>query len=320
MGTIITIASGKGGVGKTTVTAALGATLAKRGHRVLLADADFGLRDLDMMLGAENDVLFDALDVWKERCFKEDALLEVAPYLQLLPANQQKRWEDIGRKGYMKMIKRIANDYDYVLVDAPAGVGRAFESILKATDRVLIVSEPFWMSLRDAQRVMQFCNERRLFDYALVLNQMPNERLGGELSIDEVLDVTGSERLGSVLPASNAIRRAIQEGRVHKAAIEDDFGYMLEPLADFIDEKYWADYDIINRFAQYLENQKTVGDKEPAISPPAVVGASIDTASPGSIDETSSETIAQKATRSVAKTINNLFNRQNGSMWRHIRR
>lgn len=106
MGLIIAMVSGKGGVGKTTLTAGLGGALARRGKKILITDGDLGLRDLDLVIGKENEILYDVLDVWKKRCRAEDAIVSVSEGLDFLPASQGVRWEDVGRKGYGRLLKK----------------------------------------------------------------------------------------------------------------------------------------------------------------------------------------------------------------------
>ena len=130
MGEIIGIVSGKGGVGKTTITACLGSALSNAGHRVLLCDGDFGLRDLDLVLGVANEIIYDALDASEDKDYMDDAIVSIAENLDFLPASQSARWEDIGRKKYKKLVRRLSETYDYILIDAPAGIGKGIESIL----------------------------------------------------------------------------------------------------------------------------------------------------------------------------------------------
>ena len=131
MGEIIGVVSGKGGVGKTTITACLGSALSNAGHHVLLCDGDFGLRDLDLVLGVANEIIYDALDASEDKDYMDDAIVSIAENLDFLPASQSARWEDIGRKKYKKLVRRLSETYDYILIDAPAGIGKGIESILE---------------------------------------------------------------------------------------------------------------------------------------------------------------------------------------------
>ena len=125
MGTIITIASGKGGVGKTLVTAALGLVLSRRGKRILLVDGDMGLRDLDLVLGVQDDVLYDVTDVIRGRCSAGRAILSIGPGLDFLAASQKHTWEKIESSSFQYVLEQLAQEYDGVLVDSPPGRGRA---------------------------------------------------------------------------------------------------------------------------------------------------------------------------------------------------
>ena len=159
MGDIIGLISGKGGVGKTTITACLGAALSEQGYRVLLCDGDFGLRDLDIILGKEDEVCFDAYNALEDKSMADDVVMKVQDNLYFLPASQSVRWEDMGRKKYRKLVSHLAKSYDYVLVDCPAGIGRGLESIVELAQRFLIVTQPLWVSIRNAARTIQFCRE-----------------------------------------------------------------------------------------------------------------------------------------------------------------
>ena len=150
MGDIIGLISGKGGVGKTTITACLGAALSEQGYRVLLCDGDFGLRDLDIILGKEDEVCFDAYNALEDKSMADDVVMKVQDNLYFLPASQSVRWEDMGRKKYRKLVSHLAKSYDYVLVDCPAGIGRGLESIVELAQRFLIVTQPLWVSIRNA--------------------------------------------------------------------------------------------------------------------------------------------------------------------------
>lgn len=246
MGKIIAIMSGKGGVGKTTLTAYMGAALNRRGHRVLITDADFGMRDLDLVLGKENDIFFDAIDIWKERCNKDNAILPLRAGFDFLPATQSRRWEDVGRKGYGKLIKKIAKSYDYVIIDAPAGIGRGNEAIFRVAEQLLLVAEPMWVSLRAVQRVMQLCHEERLFNYGLVLNNVG--RSEAAVPVEEALQSLQVENIGTILPHSTNILTWSQAGVLHEEC-DGAMDTMMDPLLDYIEsDTAWAEEDVLNRW------------------------------------------------------------------------
>ncbi len=249
MGKIIAITSGKGGVGKTTLTAALGTKLASEGHKVLITDGDLGLRDLDLILGVENEILFDVVDVWKERCYREDAIIKLTESLDFLPASQVYRWEDLGRKGYHKLIEKLSKRYDYTLIDAPAGIGRGIETILDLAEQVLVVTTPYWIAMRNADRVMRICSDNRQFNYGLVVNALPIEHNCEEVTVDEMMDVLPVETLVSILPENKDIVRLSQRGMIREIPESNAFLKMLSPIVSYIvEEEAWTEESIRNQF------------------------------------------------------------------------
>lgn len=237
MAKIIVVTSGKGGVGKTSLTALLGSYLAKEQNKVLLADGDFGLRNLDLVLGLENDILFDAYDLCKGHCKTEDALLKVQQYLDFLPASQQNRWDDGGKKRFRRLLKELGKFYDYIIVDGPAGISKGVESLLEVADEVLVVVSPQWSSLRDGERVMRLCNDKRFFNYATVINSMPLQEKQRLLSMEEVGHSLPAEHVGTVLPECEAIRQLAHVGQLHHVELLPVIEAMLKPLAHYIMEE-----------------------------------------------------------------------------------
>lgn len=262
MGKIIAIMSGKGGVGKTTLTAYVGAALNRRGYRVLITDADFGMRDLDLVLGKENDIFFDAVDIWKDRCNKDNAMVPLREGFDFLPATQSRRWEDVGRKGYGKLIKKIAKDYDYVIIDAPAGIGRGNEAIFRVAEQLLLVAEPMWVSLRAVQRVMQLCHEERLFNYGLVLNNVG--RSEAAVPVEEALQSLQVENLATIWPHSANILNWSQAGVLHEEC-DEAIETMMEPLLTYLEsDTAWEETDILERWHSLFDVQNV--DEEEAIT------------------------------------------------------
>lgn len=236
MGKIITLASGKGGVGKTVVTAALGAALARAGKRILLVDGDMGLRDLDMVVGQAEQVLFDIFDVATGRCFEADAILPVVPGVDLLPASQRYRWEDISGDAILTVLEDLRNIYDYVLVDSPAGIGGGLVYTLDLADEILLIVEPTWVSIRDTDRVMRYLHEQKMFHYGLILNNFHAATVPHYLSVAEVVNHMQPEWLVGVLPHVPEMVGAAQEGRVATAPDWNGFGTMLRQVASHVQE------------------------------------------------------------------------------------
>lgn len=246
MGDIIGLISGKGGVGKTTITACVGAVLSEQGYRVLLCDGDFGLRDLDIILGKEDEVCFDAYNALEDKSMTDDVVMKIQKNLYFLPASQSVRWEDMGRKKYRKFVNRLADSYDYVLVDCPAGIGRGLESIMELAQRFLIVTQPLWVSLRNAARTIQFCREYGHRDYAVIFNAVHTDR---EMpNMYDMLDALGAEYVGSILPYDIQILDETQEGKLIKD-MPKEYRRMLSPVVDYIiSGEAWDEQEIIDRF------------------------------------------------------------------------
>ncbi len=236
MGRIIMMTSGKGGVGKTTCAAFIAKGLAARGYEVLLVDGDFGLRDLDLLLGVHDEILYHVEDVWEERCFLEDALISLSPHLSFLGAPQHLRWEDVPRKALGKLLAELKGNYDFIIVDSPAGIGRGWEAILRKADEVLVVAEPNWLSLRDASAVMDRLSQMRFFQYAVLFNKvMPigNARL----SIDQALAALPTERVAGLLPWSNVVYGSSQQENSIMKMEDNAFETLLSYVLDYVEKE-----------------------------------------------------------------------------------
>lgn len=273
MGKVIAIMSGKGGVGKTTMTAYIGAALNRRGHRVLITDADFGMRDLDLVIGKENDIFFDAVDIWKDNCNQDSAIIPLTDDFDFLPATQTRRWEDVGRKGYAKLIKKLAESYDFVIIDAPAGIGRGNEAVFKAADQLLLVAEPMWVSLRAVQRVMQLCHEERQFNYALILNNVGRSEVA--VAVEEALATLQVEQLATILPHSTKLMGWAQDGTLHEFS-DEAVDTMMVPLLEYIEtSEVWPEEKLLDRWYQLqsAEETATESSKEAAkeTTPTAII-------------------------------------------------
>ena len=260
MGDIIRLISGKGGVGKTTITACLGAALSEQGYRVLLCDGDFGLRDLDIILGKEDEVCFDAYNALEDKSMADDVVIKVQSNLYFLPASQSVRWEDMGRKKYRKLVSHLAKSYDYVLVDCPAGIGRGLESIVELAQRFLIITQPLWVSIRNAARAIQFCREYGHRDYAVVFNAVRTDR--DMPNMYDMLEALGAEYVGSILPYDTQILDDTQDG-VLIQDMPNAYRHMLTPIVDYITSgDAWDEQDIIDRF----HDVTTVKAVEPTVT------------------------------------------------------
>lgn len=202
MGEVIAVVSGKGGVGKTTAVANIGAALAALNKRVLLIDADMGLRNLDIALGAENAIVYDIADVIDEVCGLDEAVLKIDGYedLYFIPSPQTRSETCVSDEAFLNFCTEVKDSYDYILIDGPAGVGSGFLKIIKASNSAIVVAQGFMASLRDADRTISFLEKEGVKNIRVLINSMRPElvKKGIMLDVDYILDVLGTSLLGIV--------------------------------------------------------------------------------------------------------------------------
>ncbi len=199
----ILICSGKGGVGKTTLTANLGIALARLGHPVAVLDADFGLRNLDLLLGLENRIVYTAQEVLAESCRLEQALVrhKQQPNLSLLPAGQSRMLEWLTPEDMQKIAGQLAERFAYVLIDAPAGVEQGFRNAAAAAREAIVVTNPEVSAVRDADRVIGLLHSMEIDPIQLILNRVRPQMMADQqmLSVDEITEMLALPLLGLVL-------------------------------------------------------------------------------------------------------------------------
>jgi septum site-determining protein MinD len=202
MSRIIVITSGKGGVGKTTVTANLGMTLARLGSQVALVDADFGLRNLDLLLGLENRIVYTAVEVIAGECRLEQALVKDKrqPGLVLLPAAQSRRAEAITPSHMKLLIGELAKTYEYVLIDSPAGIEMGFKNAIAAADEAIIVTTPEIAAVRDADRVVGLLEAQSIKRTHLLVNRLRPTMVQANdmMSVEDVQEILAIGLIGVV--------------------------------------------------------------------------------------------------------------------------
>jgi septum site-determining protein MinD len=200
-GKIIVITSGKGGVGKTTATASIGAALAMEGKKVAVVDMDIGLRNLDVVMGLENRIVFNIVDLARGKCKVRQAAIKDRRIenLFLIPASQNDNKDALTPKDMIRISKELRKAFDFILIDCPAGIERGFENALAAADEAVVVCTPEVSSIRDADRVIGLLYAKEIPPKLLVNRIVPVmvER-GDMLSHEDVVDVLSIDLVGLV--------------------------------------------------------------------------------------------------------------------------
>ena len=199
---VIPVTSGKGGVGKTTAVANLAVALASSGAKVVCVDGDIGLRNLDVILGLENRIVYDIVDVIEGRCRLKQAMIrdKKIPELYLIPAAQTRDKNAVSANDMNRLAKDLRSECDFVLVDSPAGIERGFKNAIAPADRVLIVTNPEVSAVRDADRVIGILEAEGKGPGALILNRLNPALVKKQdmLSADDVIDLLAIELIGIV--------------------------------------------------------------------------------------------------------------------------
>ena len=215
MAEAIVITSGKGGVGKSTTTANVGIALAKMGKKVILVDTDIGLRNLDVILGMENSIVYDIVDVIRDESLYEKALLTDSrrPNLKFLAAAQTCDKTSINEEDMKSLCKRLKKDADYVLIDCPAGIEQGFRNAVAGADKALVVTMAEKSAIRDADRIIDLLNEQGIEDVRFVINRIhPNLiKHGYMMTIDDAIDALGVQVIGVVPDDVDIIIAASQD-------------------------------------------------------------------------------------------------------------
>ncbi len=216
MSRIMVITSGKGGVGKTTAVAAVGAGLAAAGKRTAVVDLDLGLRNLDVALGLETQVFWHIGDVLKGTVSLEDALVvpERYPNLMLLAAAQTVKPETVTEETLKKVLAELLEKTDHVLIDTPAGIGEYFQKIIPLADEGIVVTAPVVSAVRDADKVLHLLEEAGVAKRSVIVNGVRPElvKTGAMMQPADITDVLGAELLG-VVPDDDAVIVCANEGR-----------------------------------------------------------------------------------------------------------
>lgn len=214
-GTVITITSGKGGVGKTTATANLSVALALNKQKVAAIDADIGLRNLDVVMGLENRIVYDLVDVVDGVCRLKQAMIKDKRIegLYLIPAAQTRDKTAVSPEDMVAICKELRSDFDYILIDSPAGIEQGFKNAVAPADKVIIITTPEVSAVRDADRIIGLIEAEEKGPGSLIINRLRPDMIkrGDMLNIEDVLDILGIELIG-VVPDDETIIISTNKG------------------------------------------------------------------------------------------------------------
>ena len=214
-GEVIVVTSGKGGVGKTTISAHIGTGLAELGKRVLLVDTDIGLRNLDILLGLENQVVYHLLDAVEEKCSIEQAVIadKRRENLFLLPSAQTRRKEDVSPEQMAALTGELKRQYDYVILDCPAGAEQGFYNAIAGAERAVIVTTPDIAAVRDADRIFGILEENKIRRCDLIINRIHPDLTEKKLMLskEEIEELIPIDIIG-IVPEDDAVLIAAGKG------------------------------------------------------------------------------------------------------------
>lgn len=209
MSQVIVITSGKGGVGKTTTTANLGVGLSKLGKKVVLIDTDIGLRNLDVVLGLENRIVYDLVDVVTGVCTPKQAAIKDKRFdgLFLIPAAQTKDKDAVSEEQMKELCEKLRKDYDFIIIDCPAGIEQGFKNAIAGADKALIVTTPEVSAVRDADRIIGLLEANEIEEHYLIINRIRPDmvRRGDMMNVDDIIDILNIDLIGIVPDDQNII-------------------------------------------------------------------------------------------------------------------
>lgn len=233
MAEVISVVSGKGGVGKTLISASLGINFAKKGKKTLLIDGDMGLRNLDIVLGLENEILYHFWDLAQGKCFSEDAILNVTKNLDFLPGTVKEGWKELFVGAVDAVIEDISEEYDVIILDCPAGIGFEIKEAEKYSHKILVVMAPLWTSKRAAERLLSELNSSSLVFF--VLNQLKNHDNIG-IPFDELYNSIDQDLFLAAIPYSLEAAQAYQKGELFEIMESSPFSLSINNIINkFVD-------------------------------------------------------------------------------------
>ena len=215
-GRVIVITSGKGGVGKTTTNANIGTALAREGKKVVMIDTDLGLRNLDLLLGLENRIVYTIVDVVEKRCKLKQALVKDKknPNLCLLAAAQTRDKSAVTQEQLKEICEELQKDFDFILVDCPAGIEQGFQNAIAGASEAIVVTTPEMSAVRDADRIIGLLEAKEeIKSYRLLINRVrPNLIKSNDMmSVDDVVEILSAKLIG-IIPEDTGIITSTNKG------------------------------------------------------------------------------------------------------------
>lgn len=224
MSEVIVVTSGKGGVGKTTTSANIGTGLAKLNKKVLMIDTDIGLRNLDVVMGLENRIVYNLVDVIEGNCRAKQAMIKDKRYdtLFLLPSAQTKDKNSVTPEQMKTLISELRDEFDYIILDCPAGIEQGFKNAIAGADRALIVTTPEVSAIRDADRIIGLLEANEIRKIHLIVNRIDMDMVkrGDMMSVEDVVEILAIDPIG-VVPYAQSIVVATNLGNPIVGATED---------------------------------------------------------------------------------------------------
>ncbi len=215
MSEVIVVTSGKGGVGKTTTVANIGTGLAQLDKKVVLVDTDIGLRNLDVVLGLENRIVYNLVDVIEGNCRMKQALIKDKRYssLFLLPSAQTRDKSSVSPEQMKKLCDELAQEFDFIILDCPAGIEQGFRNAIAGASKALVVTTPEVSAIRDADRIIGLLEAEELKDIHLIINRLRVDMVkrGDMMSVDDVVDILAVPLIGTI-PDDETVVVATNQG------------------------------------------------------------------------------------------------------------
>ena len=209
MSEVIVVTSGKGGVGKTTTSANVGTGRAKSDKKVVLIDTDIGLRNLDVVMGLENRIVYNLVDVVEGNCKPKQAMIKDKRYpnLYLLPSAQTRDKTSVTPEQMKKLVEELKEEFDYIILDCPAGIEQGFKNAIAGADRALVVTTPEVSAIRDADRIIGLLEANEMKRTDLIVNRirMDMVKKGDMMSIEDVVDILSIDLIGAVPDDENIV-------------------------------------------------------------------------------------------------------------------